>query len=248
MKKNIGNIIEKKLGISPDYQYKALRSKNIFQANWHRNKFVVVELLASLNQDSRVLDLGIGSGNFELLFANKVKHITGVDYNDEAILFAKRQIGKNKIRNVTLLCKDILYLSSNDFHHKFDVILIIDVLEHVALLEADKLVKKLRFLLTESGEIVIITPNYNSTWVLIEYFLDHLSLAPQHSGCQHVTKYYPRKLNDLFLKNGFKLHRMLTFNHVSFISPSAKLSQMTVKYEMSMPWIGNLIAAVYKIR
>ncbi|KKQ53087.1 MAG: hypothetical protein UT19_C0017G0003 [Candidatus Woesebacteria bacterium GW2011_GWB1_39_10b] len=80
-------IIEKQLGIPGDYQYKALRSKNYLQSNWHRNKWLVIGNLLNQYKPEKVLDLGTGSGNFELIFSGMVKKIVGIDYNDEALNF-----------------------------------------------------------------------------------------------------------------------------------------------------------------
>jgi len=39
-----------------------------------------------------VLDLGTGSGNFELAYAKKLKKIVGVDYNDKLLAFLKNKL------------------------------------------------------------------------------------------------------------------------------------------------------------
>ena len=82
-------IVEKRLGISPDYQYKAMRKSFWLKRNWHKNKFDVIKEVCGFKRKMDVLDLGTGSGNFELLYSRSVKHIYGIDYNDEALLFLK---------------------------------------------------------------------------------------------------------------------------------------------------------------
>lgn len=68
-------IIEKQLGITGDYQYKAIRSKNYLQANWHNNKMLAMKQQLDIHKPETGLDLGTGSGNFELLFAIDLKKL-----------------------------------------------------------------------------------------------------------------------------------------------------------------------------
>src|SRR5258706_1139906 len=98
--KNSSPIIEKQLGITGDYQFKAIRSRNYFQSNWHNNKLAVLQNLITKYQPQTVLDLGTGSGNFELTFANQLQKIVGVDYNDEALKFLEQELKKREIKNV----------------------------------------------------------------------------------------------------------------------------------------------------
>jgi len=88
------DIVEKELGIPPDYQYKAITEGVWLQKNWHRNKFNVMRDLLDTKKSKVVLDLGTGSGNFEMLFSSLFKTIIGVDYNNEALSFFKISIKK----------------------------------------------------------------------------------------------------------------------------------------------------------
>jgi len=166
-------IIEKRLGIPPDYQWKSIRSKNSLKSNWHLNKFTVLQKLTGLNKSTRVLDLGIGSGNFELLYAGRVRSIVGIDYNDEAINFVEKKCKENKIKNVRLICADICELNSNKyFNLKFDLIIIVDVIEHLDFEDPEGFLEFLKGALASNGQVCVITPNYKSLWPLIEYLID----------------------------------------------------------------------------
>ena len=88
-------ITEKTLGITGNYQYQAIRSHNFFQSNWHHNKWLVVEKLLTTYQPKNVLDLGTGSGNFELGFHSRIKNIVGVDYNEvSAFVILEKLLGE----------------------------------------------------------------------------------------------------------------------------------------------------------
>jgi len=241
-------IIEKQLGIPPDYQFRALKGKNFLKANWHANKLTLLKHYLKLSPTSRILDLGTGSGNFEFFFAKKVKEIVGVDYNDEALAFIKSELNKKKISNVRLILSDIRKINTVPKIGRFDLIILSDVLEHIKIGEAKILITKLTKLLNPNGEVVIITPNYHSLWVVIEHFADGFSFLPRLLGTQHLAKYYRSNLNHMFTNNGFIIKRFFTFNLFSFLSPSKKISQKVALMESTtIGNIGNLIFAVYRI-
>src|SRR3989338_3765632 len=148
-------IVEKRLGIPADYQYRAIRRKNFLFSNWHFNKFTVLKRLANFDLESEILDLGTGSGNFELNYARYVKSIVGVDYHDEAIAFARKQIMSQNIKNVELICEDIRYLKRIKFAHKFDLIILVDVLEHISIKEGKLVIAHLTKLLKKDGSLCI---------------------------------------------------------------------------------------------
>src|SRR3989304_7100873 len=138
MKKQL--IIEKPLGIPPDYQLKALNSSNFLQSNWHNNKLVTLNFILQKVRPDRVLDLGTGSGNFEFKFHNKIKEIVGVDYNDEAISFLKSELKRKRANTVKLVNGDLREIGKMRGLGKFDLIILIDVIEHLTAFEAGKLV------------------------------------------------------------------------------------------------------------
>lgn len=239
-------IIEKKLGIPPDYQYRALRSKNFLQANWHKNKLLVLQSLLPFPHQAQVLDLGTGSGNFELAFAHQVKQIVGVDYNDEALKFLNGQLQKNKIDNVKLILTDIRDLSPLDQFSQFDYIISVDVIEHIKVSEAQKVIKSISKLLRPGGKVCIITPNYHSAWILLESLLDRLTLVPKFKGQQHLAKYFRQNLSQLFAAHGFTLETFRTFNTVSYLFPWRTLAEVICRLELALPLsFGNMIAAVF---
>jgi 2-polyprenyl-3-methyl-5-hydroxy-6-metoxy-1,4-benzoquinol methylase len=242
-------IIEKKLGIKGDYQFKAINSKNPLQRNWHRNKFDI--LIDYLRKDrdlknKKILDLGTGSGNFELLFHDKFKKIVGADYNDEALDFLNSKLEERDIKNVELKIADFTKLEESIFEDKFDYIIMIDVIEHFKKIEAEKLLPKLYNLLNEKGQIIIITPNYTSAWVVLEKALDKIQLVPKFDGEQHLAKYDTKNLTELFSKQ-FSLKEITTFNTLSYILISYHLNKAVSKMESKLKSkFGNLVFAAFQ--
>jgi|GEM_PF-2557717 len=240
-------IVEKQLGIPADYQYRAIRSKNFLQANWHKNKLLVLETLLKLTEDSSVLDLGTGSGNFELTYAGKLKKIVGVDYNDEPLAFLRDKLKQAKQDNVMLLQTDIRDLSKAERHAPFDMVISVDVIEHIPEHDALQVAKSIHQLIRKKGRVCIITPNYHSAWVLLESLLDKSALVPKFQSHQHVAKYSKKKLVNIFKQADLHLVAFRTFNTLSFLAPFSWLSALLCRMEIAREFIhGNMIAAVFE--
>jgi cyclopropane fatty-acyl-phospholipid synthase-like methyltransferase len=227
-------IIEKILGISGDYQYRAIHSRNWIQRYWHKNKFDALSLLMKKGKDKNVLDLGTGSGNFEFIFASKFEKIIGVDYNQEALSFINQQITERKLRNIKLIKSDIRRLSHEVTKKKYDYVILIDVIEHIRIQEINILLTNIRTILKKGGQIIVITPNYKSVWQLFETISDGLSILPKLSLKQHLTKLDPQIISELFFNNGYKRIRVKSFNLFSFVSPFPKLNNILLKFELKM--------------
>lgn len=241
------HIAEKRLGIDGDYQYKALRSKNFIQSNWHANKLIAIAYFLNLNKESTLLDIGTGSGNLELLLANKVKKIIGVDYNNDALNFLRSQLKKEKISNVKLILGDLRELDKVVQGEKFDFITMIDVIEHVDYKDGEKLTRNLVKLLNPGGKIIIITPNYKSLWAFMETAMDFLHLAPHLDGEQHLAKYDSSNLAQIFRHAGIKNTKIKSFNLFSYLSPLKPISTLLCKTELLLPFnIGNLIIGIFE--
>jgi 2-polyprenyl-3-methyl-5-hydroxy-6-metoxy-1,4-benzoquinol methylase len=246
-KRRKNEIVEKTLGIPPDYQYKALRSRNIFQRNWHRNKWLVIEKYARLNPNLRVLDLGAGSGNFELEFADKVKEIVALDYNDEAIGFLRKQLKQEDINNVEVVLMDIRDNKITELG-KFDLVVMVDVIEHIKISDSEKLVEKIAKILKPGGVVCVVTPNYHSSWIVIEKLLDKITIVPKFDGEQHLAKYYRNNLINLFEKSNYKIESISSFNLFSYIYPFPLFSRLVLKLELLIPVIlGNLLVGTFRL-
>lgn len=239
-------IVEKELGITGDYQYQALRSNNFFQSNWHANKLTVVDSLIQKYKPETILDLGAGSGNLELTFAKQVKKITAVDYNDDAVNFLKAKIKTSKLKNVIVKQSDLSDTKLIQSLGKFDLIIMVDVLEHLERGVSSKLIKAFKKMLTPKGKIAIITPNYHSLWPFIERFVDRFTSIPDLEHSQHISKFTSRNILIPFVSKGFVCEYLGTFNTFSFILPNKKLANLLTKVEMQLPikW-GNLLLAVF---
>jgi SAM-dependent methyltransferase len=243
-------IIENILGIPGDYQAKAIRSSNFFQRNWHKNKFsALAEYFKYFNTaDSKtVLDIGTGSGNFEYIFHTVFKKIIGIDYNVNAITYINNDLKKRNIKNVKTLIVDITKDISYTIPNNLDVIIVIDVIEHIRIAQATKLLRQLYSKLNVDGKIIVITPNYTSFWYLIEQILDWFTLVPKLDGIQHLSRYTSKSLNKLFLSSGYSRIFTTSINTIGFLFPFDSLAKLINKLEFTSGFqYGNLIFSVFQ--
>lgn len=179
--------------------------------NLIREKLVLK--LVKINKVEKVLDSGCASGHtlFELAELHPSSNFVGIDIGKEFISVANNYVSKLELKNI-----EFNLTSIEDFRadHKFDKILLLEVLEHV--LDEKSLILKLKNLLAKNGEIIITTPNLNGDGTLYGRFLRMLKLkkfipATDFSsegtlihGDQHVREFNSKSLEDLMRLYGFK--------------------------------------------
>lgn len=86
------------LGISGDYQYRAIHEGIFIQRVWHLNKIYLVDEKFDVKSSDIVLEVGCGSGNLLSKMAKRALLVTGVDISQASIDFAKQQcLGSNNV-------------------------------------------------------------------------------------------------------------------------------------------------------
>ena len=114
-------------------------------------------LNGGLNTDSKVLELGCGVGIFTKLLAKKVKNgiIEAVDLSAKSIAVAENELKHKK--NIHFDVADVVkYKPENS---DFDMITLMDVIEHIPLEHHAELFRNLAEIATEKTNILINIPN-----------------------------------------------------------------------------------------
>lgn len=114
-------------------------------------------LNGGLNTDSKVLELGCGVGIFTKLLSKKVKNgiIEAVDLSAKSIAVAKNELKHRK--NIHFDVADVVkYKPENS---DFDMITLMDVIEHIPLEHHGELFRNLAEIATEKTNILINIPN-----------------------------------------------------------------------------------------
>lgn len=120
--------------------------------NYDELSFEHKSVLTFINEGSSVLEIGCHTGYFSHWIKKKNCKIVGVDIYAPAIKRAEKYLDESFVGNI----------ESEHFYEfiknrSFDTIVIMHVLEH--LIQPDILLKKLRDVLRDEGNIIIVMPN-----------------------------------------------------------------------------------------
>lgn len=151
---------------------------------WHHLKFKRVIDIFEYDQKT-ILDIGCFAGTFlGLLSTNNFNKLIGVDILKEQINYANQKYG-NEIRKFHLL-EDF---NNNELFRevKFDVITIIEVIEHLTEQQLAEMITYAYSKLKPNGSLIITTPNYTSAWPLLELILNKVSDVKYED--QHITRF-----------------------------------------------------------
>ena len=146
---------------------------------WHDLKFRTV--VSRLNTPRRLLDIGCGPGTFVGNYLPGVEAL-GIDLSASQVDYATRTYGSTAHRFST---RSLAGLA--EAGERFDAVTVIELIEHLAPVEAIRLLAAARLLLTQDGVLVVTTPNYRSLWPIIELGVN--ALSPVSYIEQHINKY-----------------------------------------------------------
>ncbi|MBL8631640.1 MAG: class I SAM-dependent methyltransferase [Myxococcales bacterium] len=183
--------------IPAGYYDQVMRQGNPIRRLWHVSKFErVIDYLPSAPGQS-ILDIGCFAGTFlSLLPEERFNRQLGVDILPAQIDYANRTYGASfrSFRHVP----SITHLRT--IEGSFDCITLIEVIEHLQPSEIYDLFSELARLLRPGGKLVLTTPNYASSWPILEQILNRLSEVSYEE--QHITRFtyfnMERRLSSLY--------------------------------------------------
>ena len=176
-----------------DTDYNAdLNVANDFQdfIQWNHNKAQQFMLAKYPDARASVLDVGCFNGFFVKKLLQLGFNARGIDFNNKALEFGKRQYGLDKaISNENL--QDLLEQGL-----KFDVITLFEVIEHLE--DIAEVLTHTSSLLKKGGIIIISTPNSKMCWRPALDFPPH-----------HLSRFTPEALRSCVIHFGFQPIRLL---------------------------------------
>lgn len=170
-------------GIPVGFYDQVAREGGAIRRAWHLQKFQrIVDCLPPGN-GLRLLDIGCFAGTFlSLLDETRFTRQLGVDILPEQIAYANTHY-RTEHREFRAI-SDV-----SDIHaigERFDCVTCIEVIEHLSPDIIKRLIDNVAQVLEPGGSFVLSTPNYASTWPLVELLLNRFSDVSYEE--QHITK------------------------------------------------------------
>ena len=135
----------------------------------------------------QILEIGCGYGRYTKTILNLgYQNITGIDISREQILYAQEKLGLNNVQ----VADAVEFL---DQEKKYDVIILMDVLEHLELTYAILLLRKIQANLRENGRFIIHVPNGLAPLT-----------PPFHGDVTHIRAFSVDSMSQILRMAGFK--------------------------------------------
>lgn len=144
-----------------------------------------------IEKDAKLLDVGAANGFFVSLAEKKGLNATGIELSEDAVDWAKK-LGRKVFQS------DAMSMSLSD---KFDVITVLDVLEHLS--QPEEFLRRVKVNLNTNGFLLINVPNEGSLFAKLSGKSWHSYVPPEH------LFYFNRKsLYSILSMNGYEVVKM----------------------------------------
>lgn len=171
----------------------------------------VINFLSSINfMDATVFEIGFGRGE-ALKYAREkgAKRCFGVDFSANAVKIAKEFLSPIQPNcPIVLICSDILFYIGYVATQSIDVVLMLDVIEHIPKQEAESILAHVNRILRPGGSLVIETPFYSidEDFIAQSYKYKDPSptdLIPETKG-MHCNKFTEHRFYETLTNYGFE--------------------------------------------
>ncbi|MFA6981615.1 MAG: class I SAM-dependent methyltransferase [Patescibacteria group bacterium] len=163
---------------------------------WHKGRLRLVDALIrkyTAGKDLKILEIGCGTGEITE-YLQRYGEVIGLDFSDEAIRFCKQR----KLKNI--FKRDITRLNVKEFtdkYGKFDLILTLDVMEHIR--EDAMVFEKIKQMMKENGIYISTMPAYKFLW------------SEHDESLHHVRRYHSLEIRKKLESAGFKIIKKTYF-------------------------------------
>lgn len=172
------------------------------QSKWHHLKFNFIKV--RLGPYEHHLDIGCGPGTF-IGTLGQDKNSVGVDISQSQIKYAREHYASGRHQFIHINDDGQLPFAPMSF----DVITLIEVIEHLPVTLTKSLLFQAETLLKPNGKIIISTPNYRSLWPVLEWAVNKVATVKYED--QHISKFTRPKLDQLFASLSFKHYVIQTY-------------------------------------
>ena len=195
--------------LANDWWSKNGKFKSLHEIQVTRIKYILETLNKKNLNNTTVLDIGCGGGLVSEGLSKIGATVTGIDFIKENIKVAKMHAKKNNLE-IDYFVKDF---EKEKITSKYDVIIILEVLEH--LNNWEEFIKKIKLSLNKNGTLIISTINRNlvSKFLTLDIGENLLKLIPlnTHTFYKFIK---PEELEQVLSSNSFENIKFkgLTYN------------------------------------
>ena len=195
--------------LANDWWSKNGKFKILHEIQAIRIKYILETLNKKNLNNTTVLDIGCGGGLVSEGLSKIGATVTGIDFIKENIKVARMHAKKNNLK-INYFVKDF---EKEKITSKYDVIIILEVLEHLENWE--EFIKKIKLSLNKNGTLIISTINRNlvSKFLTLDIGENLLKLIPlnTHTFYKFIK---PEELEQVLSSNSFENIKFkgLTYN------------------------------------
>lgn len=164
-------------------------------------QYLLLTYLRKLKNNSKILEVGCGTGRFSLTISNEGYHLTSLDVAENMLYTLKKKMGKNKDA-IDLINANADRLPFSD--GKFDACISINVFSHLehpslVLAEISRVLKK-------NGSVLINIPNLFSPYFLVGTYVNIKNKSIQENV---FTRWYnPKEFLKIIEDNNLMLKKV----------------------------------------
>ena len=185
--------------LANDWWSKNGKFKILHEIQAIRIKYILETLNKKNLNNTTVLDIGCGGGLVSEGLSKIGATVTGIDFIKENIKVARMHAKKNNLK-INYFVKDF---EKEKITSKYDVIIILEVLEH--LKNWEEFIKKIKLSLNKNGTLIISTINRNlvSKFLTLDIGENFLKLIPlnTHTFYKFIK---PEELEQVLYSNSFE--------------------------------------------
>lgn len=187
-----------------------------------------VESMLDKFSNNLILDVGCGCGSM-LNILKKYGQVTGMDYSDEALNYS------SSLFDGELFQIDLGRTVIPDLCGKYDIVLCLDVLEHVR--NDKRAISNLKKMLDQKGHLIVTVPAYQWLWT------KHDDIA------MHFRRYRKNDLKKKLQKAGFRVQFISYFNFFLFLPAAiikliSKINKSSFSYDVGNSFHDSAINTV----
>ena len=173
-----------------------------------------------LNDGENLLDIGMGTGSFAILAANKGLNVMGIDYSEKMLIIAQKKIKEKKLsEQIKTKRMPIINLDKEFENNSFDKITAMLVFSELYEKEQDFTLDQIFRILKDTGEFILLDEvKPKIFWKKVLYFIIRIPLV--------ILTFLRSQLTTKALKNfeeSLKNHRFEIVDEKYYLLDTLKL-------------------------